>query len=508
MYSVPYIDPISLWLLPPHEFNEWRAANDLPQLFAFFVAKLPAFQEWLNVHELDIPLLCRVTPSGELFVGDQPKFLIEQESDDKKHKVVICSSQGINETVEYWKIRNKETTVLGRFEPYFAWAKRTLGRNRFFFANEANKQSSDTIIFNSWMAFDTPQFSRATMLSDFQVLKLGGVELHHGQVIGPRNLDFADLDHLNILGTWHGSYQTNISFSSCQHWRVINAELNFIRFYRCPLEDFCCEKSRLQDIYFESSSLGNCSFSDTYAFRLTFDKSSVIPDLTHCELRQLKYVPDIKHSHSQVVETYRRFRAAFQERGWRHEASEAYYNEQIFERKAHFSPYLAHREQFPPMGYAGRLIDIIEHWERGTFSGKDSLLYAFRLAVFHVLKWVHPKYVANTIKFKAKWLASFIDWAIWGYGERPVRIFGNSLAVVAGYSAIYHAQIQSLKPPTTDVLTYWDCLYFSMITFSTLGYGDILPTTPIMKLICGSEAIIGAFTMGLVVAGFANRNRY
>jgi Kef-type K+ transport system membrane component KefB len=29
-----------------------------------------------------------------------------------------------------------------------------------------------------------------------------------------------------------------------------------------------------------------------------------------------------------------------------------------------------------------------------------------------------------------------------------------------------------------------------------------------MKMMCGSEAAIGAFIVGLVVAGFANKSRY
>ncbi len=508
MKTVPYVDPKLLWQSRPHEFNEWRAANDLPLLFTFFLEKLPAFQEWLEVHELDIPLLCRVTPSGDLFIGHHQKILIEQESEDKKHKVVTCFNLDASETIEEWKTRNGTVTILGRFEPYFAWAKRTLGKKRFFYSNIANKQLTDTIYYNSWSAFNQPHLSRASMLTDFQVLKLGGIELGESVEIGPRNLDFSDLDHLTISGDWHGSYQTNISFSSCQYWHLKNTVLNFIRLYRCHLKGFHCEKSRLQDIYFESSNIGECSFTDTYAYRLTFERSSIRPDLAHCELRQLKFIPDTEFGYAGIAETYRRFRSAFQERGQRHEASEAYYNERIFERKEYFSPYISHRDQFPRMHYAGRLVDIINQWERGTFSLRKSLRSVFQLLTFHILKWIHPKYFINTIKFKAKWFASFIDWAIWGYGERPVRIFSNSILAITAYSIIYFTQMQNLKPPSGELLTYWDCLYFSMITFSTLGYGDILPATTAMKLLCGSEAIVGAFTMGLFVAGFANRNRY
>ena len=35
-----------------------------------------------------------------------------------------------------------------------------------------------------------------------------------------------------------------------------------------------------------------------------------------------------------------------------------------------------------------------------------------------------------------------------------------------------------------------DFIYFSVVTFSTLGYGDFLPTGPI-TILCGTEALVG-----------------
>ncbi len=42
--------------------------------------------------------------------------------------------------------------------------------------------------------------------------------------------------------------------------------------------------------------------------------------------------------------------------------------------------------------------------------------------------------------------------------------------------------------------------YFSMVTLTTLGYGDILPKTPIAASFCQTEAIIGQFFMAVLVA--------
>ncbi len=46
--------------------------------------------------------------------------------------------------------------------------------------------------------------------------------------------------------------------------------------------------------------------------------------------------------------------------------------------------------------------------------------------------------------------------------------------------------------------------YFSFITLTTLGYGDILPTTPIAQVIVYLEAITGVFYMAIVVSSLVS----
>jgi len=53
-----------------------------------------------------------------------------------------------------------------------------------------------------------------------------------------------------------------------------------------------------------------------------------------------------------------------------------------------------------------------------------------------------------------------------------------------------------------------ECAYLPIATFTTRGYGDIPVKTNALKIACGSEAALGAFILGLFVAGFANKSRY
>lgn len=49
----------------------------------------------------------------------------------------------------------------------------------------------------------------------------------------------------------------------------------------------------------------------------------------------------------------------------------------------------------------------------------------------------------------------------------------------------------------------WDSnwLYFSFVTMSTLGYGDISPVTPIARMLAYLQAVFGLFYIAILVAG-------
>jgi voltage-gated potassium channel len=45
-----------------------------------------------------------------------------------------------------------------------------------------------------------------------------------------------------------------------------------------------------------------------------------------------------------------------------------------------------------------------------------------------------------------------------------------------------------------------EMIYFSLVTLATLGYGDILPSSPFTQMLAVLEAVIGQFFMAVLVA--------
>jgi voltage-gated potassium channel len=80
-----------------------------------------------------------------------------------------------------------------------------------------------------------------------------------------------------------------------------------------------------------------------------------------------------------------------------------------------------------------------------------------------------------------------------------------ALAFAALYSLVLHLDSQSFRLPEwiergTVEAVYTEMVYFSLVTLATLGYGDILPSSPFTQMLAVLEAVIGQFFMTVLVA--------
>lgn len=56
-----------------------------------------------------------------------------------------------------------------------------------------------------------------------------------------------------------------------------------------------------------------------------------------------------------------------------------------------------------------------------------------------------------------------------------------------------------------NVLSYFHCVYYSVVTFTTLGDGDMTPPTLFTRNLAAGHAFMGAFMMAMFVAVFGKK---
>jgi uncharacterized protein YjbI with pentapeptide repeats len=104
----------------------------------------------------------------------------------------------------------------------------------------------------------------------------------------------------------------------------------------------------------------------------------------------------------------------------------------------------------------------------------------------------------------------FLFW-VWGridYGRSLSRIFMLAVGLVVFFGVIYSSWPQLLGYPTWDskVLDRFTPFYFSIVTYTTLGFGDINPKGHVLgEIIVSIEVVLGYCTLGLLLSVLAEK---
>jgi len=101
-----------------------------------------------------------------------------------------------------------------------------------------------------------------------------------------------------------------------------------------------------------------------------------------------------------------------------------------------------------------------------------------------------------------------------GYGEDPLRIVGFSMLLILFCAILYtftglnyqgEYLAYSVEQTTNENVNFFlSSLYYSVVTFTTLGYGDFTPVG-ISRAIAAVEAFTGSFTIALFVVVFVKK---
>lgn len=141
------------------------------------------------------------------------------------------------------------------------------------------------------------------------------------------------------------------------------------------------------------------------------------------------------------------------------------------------------------------LVSILPFYLQSIFPGVDMRI----LRVFRLMRLLKLSHYSSAIED----LFSAI------YAERRsfvAVIYLMSIAIVASSSLMYYAEAD-VQPEKMSSIPH--AIYWSVITLTTVGYGDVYPVTPIGKLISIITAFMGVSTVaiftGIVATSFANQ---
>jgi len=125
-----------------------------------------------------------------------------------------------------------------------------------------------------------------------------------------------------------------------------------------------------------------------------------------------------------------------------------------------------------------------------------------------ILRRLMPRWSGNRAWFK------LVDLTC-AYGESPPRVIISALVLNLTCAVWYYfAGVMGPDGPVkfnpsaglgTNVEHFFECVYYSIVTFTTLGYSDEARQTWVVRPIASAQAFIGAFMMALFVVVFGKK---
>lgn len=83
------------------------------------------------------------------------------------------------------------------------------------------------------------------------------------------------------------------------------------------------------------------------------------------------------------------------------------------------------------------------------------------------------------------------------------NIVSNVIRIILVFTVAYFLiclfdpdAFRGLVDITSPLSTYWDLFYFSIVTFATVGYGDIVPVSPLAKFAVASQIVLFYVVIG------------
>lgn len=299
------------------------------------------------------------------------------------------------------------------------------------------------------------------------------------------NCDFNHIKFINC--TFSGSIFekcnfNNVSFLNCN----LNSDKEVISFFeKCTFENCEFEKSNLKNALFDEDYIENIKFVLTSLRNTIFNKCNMKNIVfADCDLKSMK-----------TVET-NIYNLNFEDE-YLSKMDENTFIDKLKINKKDKNIYE----------------NISKCYKNISAVFEKNRLFNYAGEYFYLSKCAEQKCLKGFSKIK-----SYIFYYICGYGERPTFALITSLEIVFIFAILYmflglcvnerviHYDLNIILYISTKTiyLDMIDCFYFSLATFTTVGYGDIFPIGYSILLSC-IEMILGVTLVGVWTATLARK---
>lgn len=141
--------------------------------------------------------------------------------------------------------------------------------------------------------------------------------------------------------------------------------------------------------------------------------------------------------------------------------------------------------------------------ERQPDRAKESL-YLMHRAENAYLSYRHSENEISTLTYYKSKLWHFFHFVTSGYGLKLYRVLLTLLFVVLTFSVINYIFRDEFFAQG-NICTFFDSVYFTLVTLTTLGYGDITPTTQPGRIVIIIQTVIGISVISLFLSSITSK---
>ena len=295
----------------------------------------------------------------------------------------------------------------------------------------------------------------------------------------------------------------NINFEECVFigCEFIGCKFFYVKFKKSDLFDFESKCS----VYFYSSNLENCTFERSNLKRNIFQLAELKNTrFMLCNLRksifdqntiESLYISDCDLKSFAMINTYAK-KLEFDDDFLTKLNEYSFFDKFTMDKKD--------KEEYTNLSKIYK--DIASKFESNRILGISGEYH-------YLYKCSQEKTLKSFSKLKSQ-----IIWSICGYGEKPIYSLITSFEIILVFAIIYlftginvgdrqinyDLSIFFMLDKKIIIVDFLESLYFSLVTFTTVGYGDIIPTG-ISIVLSSIEMILGVTMVGIWTATLARK---